>query len=115
MCVGGASEHLPPPPASPFRLSSASFRGRSPGVTPAGEPRMSGSAFLLPERPEEAKSSTGSTSVISGALRDGPEEQTSISRQRGGRVCLVSAGDRQEHILRRRRYGDSAGRSTPGR
>lgn len=54
----------------PLRDSSASFRGRSPGFTPAGEPRMSGRAFLLPERPEEAKSNTGSTSVISGPLYD---------------------------------------------
>lgn len=55
--------------AVPLRDSSASFKGRSPGFTPAGEPRMSGRAFLLPERPEEAKSKTGSTSVISGPLR----------------------------------------------
>lgn len=50
--------------ASPLRDSSASLRGRSPGFTPAGEPRMSGRAFLLPERPEDAKSNTGSTSVM---------------------------------------------------
>lgn len=52
----------------PSRDSSASLRGRSPGFTPAGDPRMSGRAFRLPERPEEAKSSTGSTSVIPSSL-----------------------------------------------
>lgn len=54
----------------PSRDSSASLRGSSSGLTPAGDPRMSGRAFLLPERPEEAKSSTGSTSVIPGPLNN---------------------------------------------
>lgn len=53
------------PPGPSWRDSSPSLSGRSPGLTPAGEPRMSGRAFLLPDRPEEAKSNTGSTSVIS--------------------------------------------------
>lgn len=49
---------------SELRDISASFRGRSEGLTPAGEPRMSGRAFLRPVLPEDAKSSTGSTSVM---------------------------------------------------
>ena len=47
------------------------------GPTPAGDPRMSGRAFRLPDRPEVAKSSTGSTSVIS---EPGPEPE----RRQGG-------------------------------
>lgn len=53
------------PPGPSSRDISPSLSGRSPGLTPAGEPRMSGRAFLLPDRPEVAKSNTGSTSVIS--------------------------------------------------
>lgn len=63
-----------------MRDISASLRGRSAGFTPAGEPRMSGRAFLLPERPEEAKSNTGSTSVISGTLCDEKRDRTVLGR-----------------------------------
>lgn len=48
----------------PVRDSSASLSDRS-GGTPAGEPKISGSALRRPDRPDEAKSNTGSSSVIS--------------------------------------------------
>lgn len=48
----------------PVRDSSASLRDRS-GGTPTGEPRISGSALRRPDRPDEAKSKAGFTSVIS--------------------------------------------------
>lgn len=59
--------HLPA-----FRDISASLRGRSEGLTPAGEPRMSGRALRRPVLPEDAKSSTGSTSVMLTLERHGP-------------------------------------------
>lgn len=68
--------HVPPPcvtqhpPA--LRDISASLRGRSEGLTPAGEPRMSGRALRRPVLPEDAKSSTGSTSVMLTLMRYGP-------------------------------------------
>lgn len=52
-------------PPRPVRESSTSLSGRSQGLTPAGEPRMSGRALRRPDRPDDAKSNTGSTSVIS--------------------------------------------------
>lgn len=57
--VSHLPHHLPA-----FRDISASLRGRSEGLTPAGEPRMSGRALRRPVLPEDAKSSTGSTSVM---------------------------------------------------
>lgn len=55
-----------------MRDSSASLSDRS-GGTPAGEPKISGSALRRPDRPDEAKSSTGSSSVISRREREREE------------------------------------------
>lgn len=67
------------PPA--LRDISASLRGRSEGLTPAGEPRMSGRALRRPVLPEDAKSSTGSTSVMLALERHRPLRSAS---PRGG-------------------------------
>lgn len=76
-------------------------------MTPAGEPRMSGRAFRLPERPEEAKSSTGSTSVISGGLEGGAEEQRSATQTQGAcfTVGRLGKGKRRGGAEERRSGG----------
>ncbi|TNN86124.1 hypothetical protein EYF80_003541 [Liparis tanakae] len=55
---------------------------------------MSGRAFLLPERPEEAKSNTGSTSVISGPLYH--EER---DRAHGDVSCLAVKRRRRQQMV----------------